>query len=123
MLELLRDYGSYWMCMLVLTVGLYGMLMKRNFVKKVIALSIFQAAIILLFVIAAYKQGASVPVLDKRFGENSEAYMSPLPHTLMLTAIVVGVATVGLALSLLVRVYQGYGTLDEKPLREKMKQP
>ncbi len=123
MIELLRDHGAYWLGFLVLTIGLYGMLLKRNYVKKVIALTIFQAAIILFFVIAAYKDDATVPVIDSELGvENAEAYMSPLPHTLMLTAIVVGVATVGVALSLLIRVYQGFGTLDEEPLQEKMKQ-
>lgn len=122
MTEALSQHGLYWMCFLVLTVGLYGMLMKKNYVKKVIALTIFQAAIILFFVIAAYKDGAGVPVLDKQVGAAAtEAYMNPLPHTLMLTAIVVGVATVGMALALLIRVYQGFGTLDEEALREKMK--
>ena len=122
MSELLDQNLLYWMCFLVLTVGLYGMVMKRNYVKKVIALTVFQAAIILFFVIAAYKEGAGVPVLDKAIGaERTEAYMSPLPHTLMLTAIVVGVATVGMALALLIRIYQGFGSLDEDVLQEKMK--
>jgi multicomponent Na+:H+ antiporter subunit C len=122
MSELLEQNMSYWMCFLVLTVGLYGMLMKRNYVKKVIALTVFQAAIILFFVIAAYKDGGGVPVLDRSIGaERAEAYMSPLPHTLMLTAIVVGVATVGMALALLIRIHQGFDTLDEDTLREKMK--
>lgn len=122
MIELLQDYGAYWMCFLVLTVGLYGMLLKRNYVKKVMGLTIFQAAIILFFVISSYKDAGTVPVIDPEMGaENADLYMSPLPHTLMLTAIVVGVATVGMALSLLIRIYQGFGTLDEGPLQEKMK--
>jgi multicomponent Na+:H+ antiporter subunit C len=122
MLEWIRDYFAYWSCFLLLTVGLYGMLMKRNLVKKVIGLSIFQSAIILFFIVLAYKTGATVPDFDQRLGdENVAAYINPLPHALMLTAIVVGVATVGVALALLIRVYQGYQTLDEDALRGKMK--
>jgi multicomponent Na+:H+ antiporter subunit C len=122
MIELFQDYRAYWLCFLLLTIGLYGMLMKRNLVKKVIGLSIFQAAIILFFVLLAYKDGATVPVLDPRLGhERAGDYINPLPHTLMLTAIVVGVATVGVAFALLIRVYRGFGTLDEDTLRERMK--
>lgn len=119
MLEVVHGYYAYWMCFLVLTLGLYGMLLKRNLVKKLIGLSVFQTAIILFFIIAAYKEGATVPVVDPRLGvERAEAYINPLPHTLMLTAIVVGVATVGVAFALLLQVYRGYGTLDESKLKE-----
>lgn len=122
MTESFSQHGAYWMCFLVLTVGLYGMLMKRDYVKKVIALTVFQSAIILFFVIAAYKEGAGVPVYDKEIGaETAAAYINPLPHTLMLTAIVVGVATVGMALALLIRIRREFGTLNEDKLREKMK--
>ena len=122
MTDFLHDHGAYVMCFLLITLGLYGMVLKRNYIKKVIGMTIFQAAIILLFILAAYKEGATVPVLDKaNVGENPEAYVNPLPHALMLTAIVVGVATVGVALSLLIRIYKGFGTVDEDPLRENMR--
>lgn len=121
MIEAFSTHGPYWMCFLVLTVGLYGMLLKQNLLRKVIGLTIFQAAIILFFVIAAYKEGAGVPVLDKAVGaEAVDQYMNPLPHTLMLTAIVVGVATVGVALALLIQIHRKYGTLDEDELRKRM---
>ena len=123
MIEMLEGYYAYWLCFLVLTLGMYGMLVKRNLVKKVIGLSLFQTAIILFFVIAAYKDGATVPVVEPRVGESAvaAAYINPLPHTLMLTAIVVGVATLGVAFALLIRIYEGYGTLDEDTLGERMK--
>lgn len=122
MTEYFSSHSPYWMCFLVLTVGLYGMLFKRNLVRKVIGLTIFQAAIILFFVIAAYKEGAGVPVLNKAIGADAvDQYMNPLPHTLMLTAIVVGVATVGVALALLIQIHRSYGTLDEDEIRERMK--
>ena len=110
------------MCFLLITLGLYGMVLKRNYMKKVIGMTIFQAAIILLFIMTAYKEGATVPVLDKaQVGENPDAYVNPLPHALMLTAIVVGVATVGVALSLMMRIHKGFGTIDEDQLREEMR--
>ncbi|MFP4281289.1 MAG: cation:proton antiporter subunit C [Verrucomicrobiota bacterium] len=120
--DLMHDYAVYTLCFLLITVGLYGVLMKANYVKKVIGMTIFQAAIILFFIVMAYKEGASVPVLDKELGQtNAEAYVNPLPHALMLTAIVVGVATVGVALALLVRIYDGFKTLDEDALHKEMR--
>lgn len=121
MTDFLHDHGAYPMCFFLITLGLYGMVLKQNYVKKVIGMTIFQAAIILLFILSAYKDGATVPVLDKaKIGENPDAYVNPLPHALMLTAIVVGVATVGVALSLLIRIHKGFGTVDEDSLRKEM---
>jgi multicomponent Na+:H+ antiporter subunit C len=122
MIKVIDDYYAYWFCFALLTLGLYGMLLKRNYVKKVIGLSIFQASIILFFVIAAYKDGSTVPVLDPRIGVSQPvSYINPLPHTLMLTAIVVGVATLGVAFALLIRIHGKYRTLDEDVLIERMK--
>ena len=121
-LEALQDKGAYIMCFLIITLGLYGMVMKRNYIKKLIGMTVFQAAIILFYILSAYKMGASVPVLDKsKIGISPEAYVNPLPHALMLTSIVVCVATVGVGLSLLIRVYQGFRTLDEDALRKEMR--
>lgn len=122
MIELIDDYYAYWFCFLLLTIGLYGVIVKRNLVKKVIGLSIFQSAVILFFIIAAYKDNSTVPILDPRIKvTNADAYINPLPHTLMLTAIVVGVATLGVAFALLIRIYGKYATLDEDTLMERMK--
>jgi len=121
MIDMLRNYYPYWLCFLLLTLGLYGMLVKKNLVKKVIGMTIFQASIILFFVITAYKSGGTVPVIDpSRGAAEAAAYINPLPHTLMLTAIVVGVATVGVAFALLIRIHEGYGTLEEDILKERM---
>ena len=119
MSDFFYDYSAYLLCFLLLTVGLYGMLIKRNYVKKVIGMTIFQAAIILFFIQIAYKRGGTVPVQNPALPlDQSDAYINPLPHALMLTAIVVGVATVGVALSLLIRVYKAYGSLDEDAIRK-----
>lgn len=121
-----EQHYVYWFVLVLLVVGLFGMLAKQNLMKKVIGMTIFQSAVILFFIAGAYRRDASVPIrLDGGHGHGGEIeavqYINPLPHTLMLTAIVVGVATVGVALALLVLVYRRYGTLDEPTLIERMK--
>ncbi len=122
MVDLLHDYYAYWAIMLLLVVGLYGMLMKKNLMKKVIGMIIFQNSIILLFVAAAFKWDATVPIRTAAYPTDEVAnYLNPLPHTLMLTAIVVGVAIVGVAFALLIAIYRNYGTLEEPELMERMR--
>lgn len=113
---------AYVCTMVLLMIGLYGMLLKRNMIKKLIGMNIFQAAIILFYIVHAYKHGASVPVYDEHLGEHAELYMNPIPHGLMLTAIVVSVATTGVALALLIVIYRNFGTLEEGELLEKLRE-
>lgn len=114
--SILGNY-AYWMTAVLLCIGLYGILMKKNLVKKIIGLSILQVSIILFFVSIASKWDATVPVLDPSMPTSEVAnYLNPLPHTLMLTAIVVGVATLGVAFSLLISIYNRYKTLDEEEI-------
>lgn len=107
------DY-LYLLTILLLLVGLYGILGKRNLVKQLIGLNILQAAIILFFILFASKKGGTVPVWSERIGSAVTDYINPLPHALMLTAIVVSVATTGLALVLLRRIYGRFRSLEEK---------
>ena len=106
----------YLFTIVLLLIGLYGMMVKQNMMKKVFGLNIFQGAIILFFIVHAYKHGATVPVLDDAIGTDPARYVNPIPHGLMLTAIVVSVATTGVALALLIRIYRTFGTIDEKDL-------
>lgn len=120
MIDFLLGHYAYWFTILVMALGLYGMLIKQNLVKKTIGLQIFQAGIILFFVSMSTKRGASVPIKAYDLPVSEAAnYMNPLPQTLMLTAIVVGVATLGVAMTLLVAIYKRYHTLNEKELMEK----
>ncbi len=122
MLDVLVGHYSYWFIMALLVIGLYGIIFKKNLVKKIIGLSIFQVAIILFFVASASRWGATVPVLEHGVQpEASVQYINPLPHTLMLTAIVVGVAISGVAFALVIRIYRRYRTLDENTLLKYMK--
>ena len=114
---------TYFMTTLLLVVGLYGVIGKRNLIKKLVGLSIFQTAMFLFFIYGATKPGATVPVWDLQFGSEAAHYINPLPHVLILTAIVVSVATTGVALALSIIIYRRYGTLDEALLLERMKRP
>ncbi|MFC2160457.1 cation:proton antiporter subunit C [Acidobacteriota bacterium] len=121
MLDFLVGHYAYWFIMALLVIGLYGMIFKKNLVKKIIGMSIFQVAIILFFVASASKWNATVPVLEHGIeGEDLILYINPLPHTLMLTAIVVGVAISGVAFALIIRIYRRYRTLDENTLLKYM---
>lgn len=112
----------YLFTIVLLLIGLYGMMVKQNLMKKVIGMNVFQAAIILFFIVHAYKHGATVPVLDDAIGTDPSRYINPIPHGLMLTAIVVSVATTGVALALLIRIYRTFGTIDEKSLLTRMRE-
>jgi multicomponent Na+:H+ antiporter subunit C len=114
MLELVAARYVYVVVLVLLSVGLYGMLAARNLVKKIIAMTIFQTAIYLFFIEGSVKEGATVPVIDPAVGADAASYVNPLPHLLILTAIVVGVGVVGVALSLLLRIHRAHGTLDEE---------
>ena len=119
LLEALSTRYAYATFAILLSVGLYMMIASPNLVKKVIGLNLFQSAIFLFFVATAYVQGGSVPVIPQAGGAVGE-YASPLPHVIVLTAIVVGVSLTAVALALIVRLYTEYGTLDERTLREVM---
>jgi len=121
MLDFFLGHYAYWFVVILLCVGLYGILFKKNLVKKTIGLAIFQISVVLYFVSIASKWDATVTVKDSNIPVEQVAnYLNPLPHTLMLTAIVVGVATLGVAFTLLMAIYNRYGTLDEQELLEKI---
>ena len=107
---------------MLMMVGFYAMTGKTNLVKKLVGMNIFQWSIILFVVSLSAKRAATIPIVLESHGPSGPAhldasnYVNPLPHVLMLTAIVVGVATTGVALALLLRIYKRYGTLDEKEL-------
>jgi multicomponent Na+:H+ antiporter subunit C len=100
-------------------IGFYAMMVKKNLVKKIIGMNIFQSAIIFFFISTSVKKGVTVPILEHGHGDHvSQAveatqYANPLPHVLMLTAIVVMVATLGVALAVAILIYRRYRTLEE----------
>ena len=118
---------NYWLYIVLMMIGFYAMIAKNNLVKKIAGMSIFQTAIILFYISIGYKKGATIPILvhapnGAHHAIHAADYANPLPHVLMLTAIVVSVSTLGVALALAVKVYQSYGTLEEDEIRERMRE-
>ena len=100
---------NYIVVVLLLMIGLYVVMANRNLVKKVVGFSVFQTAVFVLYISIGSLEGGTAPIL----GEQTADYANPLPHVLILTAIVVGIATTALALALVVRIYRAYGTFEE----------
>lgn len=120
MLEELIARYTYLDTAILLGIGFWGMLGKRNLMKKLIGLNIFQTAIFLFFIEGASKEGGSVPIIDAGLGTAAAQYVNPLPHVLILTAIVVSVATTGVALAILLSIHRQYGSLDERAIQARM---
>lgn len=117
--EAVSGLWAYWLIIVLMMVGLYIVIARDNLVKKVMGLNIFQAAAILFYVSMAKVEGGTAPIVPEDAGHGAAQgghevlYSNPLPHVLMLTAIVVGVATTALALALAVRIHREYGTSEE----------
>ncbi len=111
---------NYWVYIAMMMIGFYAMIAKHNLVKKIIGMNIFQTAIILFYVSIGTKKGGTIPILEGA-GHHAVApesinvahYINPLPHVLMLTAIVVGVSVTGVALALIILIYKRYNTVEE----------
>jgi len=131
---------NYWIVIVLLMIGLYAMIAKNNLIKKLIGMCIFQTAVILFYVSTAAKSGgATIPIIEHGHGHEAAAhaaheaahhaahavhaidYVNPLPHVLMLTAIVVAVSTTGVALALIMSIYKRYGTVEEDEILEQIK--
>lgn len=106
-------YYNYWIVIVLMMVGLYILMARYNLIKKIIGLSLFQTSIFFLYITLGKVSGGSAPI----FAEGIERYSNPLPHVLILTAIVVGVATTAVALALIVRIYENYGTIEEDEIK------
>jgi multicomponent Na+:H+ antiporter subunit C len=119
-IELLEARYVYLLVLVLLAIGLYGMLALQNLMKKVVGMTIFQTAIYIFFIEGSVKADATVPVIDPAVGSDPAAYVNPLPHLLILTAIVVGVAVVGVALALAISLYRRHGTLDEDAIIDQL---
>ena len=124
-LPLLAGKYNYWIYTILMMTGLYAMIAKNNLVKKIIGMNIFQTSIILFYVSTAYKKGATLPIImDGDHGHaavHAADYINPLPHVLMLTAIVVSVATLGVALALGIKIFRQYGTLEEDDINHQIR--
>lgn len=103
------EHFTYWITIFVAVTGLYVIIARGNLIKKLVGLSIFQTSVYLLYIAPGKLIGGTAPVI----AEGYTVYSNPLPHVLILTAIVVGVATLALGLALVVRIRETYGTVEE----------
>lgn len=111
---------NYWIFIILMLIGLYGVLAKDNLIKKIIGLNIFQSSIFLYFISLGAVKGGTAPIKDEEIVLKGYIYTNPLPHVLILTAIVVAVATTAVALSLIIRIYREYGTIEEREVIKKL---
>lgn len=105
----LASHYSYWVTMFLAIAGVYIVIARGNLVKKLVGLSIFQTSVYLLFIAPGKLIGGTAPIVSPVY----QVYSNPLPHVLILTAIVVGVATLALGLALVVRIKEAYGSIEE----------
>ena len=114
---------NYWAVVVLMMVGFYTLIARGNLIKKLIGLNIFQTSVIMMYVSFGKITGGTAPILVEagdHAGEAAEVvvYSNPIPHVLMLTAIVVGVATLSLGLSLVVRINEAFGTIEEDEIED-----
>ena len=100
---------NYWIVVFLMMAGFYIVIAHDNLVKKIIGLNVFQASVFILYITFGKVQGGTAPII----AEGITTYSNPLPHVLILTAIVVGVATTALGLALVVRINEAYGTIED----------
>ncbi len=113
-MDLILGHYNYWVVIFLMMTGLYIVVSRGNLVKKVVGLNIFQVSVFLLYISMGKVAGGTAPILTGK----PEVFSNPLPHVLILTAIVVGVATTALGLALVVRIREGYGTIEEDEILE-----
>jgi multicomponent Na+:H+ antiporter subunit C len=112
--DFIIGHYNYWIAIFLMMVGFYTVISRGNLVKKIIGLNIFQVSVFLLYISISTVEGGAPPIIT----EGVELYSNPLPHVLILTAIVVGVATTALGLALVVRIKEAYGTIEEDEIHE-----
>ncbi len=106
---------NYWIVIFLMMAGFFVVIARGNLVKKIVGLNIFQTSVFILYISMSKVKGGTPPIITEGF----DVYSNPLPHVLILTAIVVGVATTALGLALVVRIKEAYGTIEEDEIHAK----
>ncbi len=107
---------NYWIVIILMMIGLYIVITHNNLIKKLIGMSLFQVSVFILFISMGKVEGGTAPILSDAY----TVYSSPLPHVLILTAIVVGIATTALGLALVIRIHRAFGTIEEDEIKDKL---
>ena len=109
MIDTIIGHYNYWIVIVLMMAGFYTVISRGNLIKKIVGLNIFQTSVFLLYISIGFVSDGTVPIIAEGFTR----YSNPLPHVLILTAIVVGVATTSLGLALVIRIKEAYGTIEE----------
>ena len=113
-MELILGHYNYWLVIIIMMTGFYTVISHGNLIKKIVGLNIFQVSVFFLYISIGNVKDGAAPILE----ESISLYSNPLPHVLILTAIVVGVATTALGLALVVRIKEAYGTIEEEEIHK-----
>ena len=113
-MQTVTDLFNYWIVIVLMMMGFYIVISQHNLIKKIVGLNVFQVSVFIFYISMGKVKGGTAPVLLDGF----EIYSNPLPHVLILTAIVVGVSTSALALALTVRIMDKYGTIEEDEIEK-----
>jgi multicomponent Na+:H+ antiporter subunit C len=108
---------NYWIVVVLMMTGLYIVIAHENLVKKLIGVNIFQTSIFILFISLGKITDGTAPIIN----ESNTLYSSPLPHVLILTAIVVGISTTALGLAIVIRLHHAFGTVDDDEIQQEIK--
>jgi multicomponent Na+:H+ antiporter subunit C len=114
MLDLISNYYNYWVSILLMMAGLYIVIDHTNLLKKLVGLNIFQTSIFILFISMGKVDGGTAPILENGYS----VFSNPLPHVLILTAIVVSVATTAVGLALVVNINRRFQSIDEQEIEK-----
>jgi multicomponent Na+:H+ antiporter subunit C len=106
---------NYWIVVVLMMIGFYIVIAHGNLIKKIVGLTIFQTSVFIFYISMAKVEGGTAPIL----AEGISQYSNPLPHVLILTAIVVGIATTAVGLALAVRIKEAYGSIEEEEIQKK----
>lgn len=105
---------NYWVVVVLMMTGFYTLITRGNLIKQLIGLSVFQVSVFMLYISMGKVDGGTAPILV----DGVDTYSNPLPHVLILTAIVVGVSTLALGLALVVRIQEAYGTIEDDEIQQ-----
>lgn len=112
-MTLILSHFNYWVVIALMMVGFFIVIAHGNLIKKLMGLNLFQTSVFIFYISAAKVSGGTAPILT----DKAELYSNPLPHVLILTAIVVGISTTALALALVIRIRDAYGSIDEADIQ------
>ncbi len=114
----MNAYMPYVLCLILFSIGIYAILSKKNIIKIILGVAISEYAVNLFLVLVAYKTGGRAAIFSDTQTISPQAMVDPLPHALVLTSIVIGLATTAFLIALAIRLYGKYGTFDITRMRE-----